>query len=351
MKFKISKIFCKIDLRRLILLLTVSSAFISLINTFYAAYTVQRQQLIDENLNVNLVYAAKLAKSTDDFLRAAQQQLAASSVYLSNNFDNIEVLKSESERLKTQSESFNSILIVDARSSVLASSPEDLKLTGRTLTTPGVIESIKTQKPLISDAYISTVGNLLIFISHPIYDPLGNYLGMVAGTIYLNQQSILNHLLGMHYHNDGSYLYVVDKNKKLIYHPDQNRVGTLVNGNQVVDKIQNGESGSQLVRNTRGIEMISGYSIIPTTKWGVVTQKPMSATVAPLESLMKQVIIKTLPVAIISVFIICWCVNRIARPLQLLSEGAKKIGHPETEKKIQKIKSWYMESYELKKPC
>jgi hypothetical protein len=68
-KFNISKIFCKMDIRRLILLLTVASAFISLVNTFYAAYTVQRQQLIDENLNGNFVYATKLAKSTDDFLR------------------------------------------------------------------------------------------------------------------------------------------------------------------------------------------------------------------------------------------------------------------------------------------
>ena len=349
MKFNISKIFCKMDIRRLILLLTVASAFISLVNTFYAAYTVQRQQLIDENLNGNFVYATKLAKSTDDFLRAAQQQLAASSVYLSKNFNNIEVLKSESERLKTQTESFNSILIVDARSSVLASSPETLKLTGRTLATPGIVESIKTQKPLISDSYISTIGNLLVFISHPIHDPSGNYLGMVGGTIYLNQQSILNHLLGTHYHKDGSYLYVVDQNKKLVYHPDQNRVGTLVNGNEVTEKIHNGESGSQIVKNTRGVEMISGYAVIPTTNWGVVAQRPLSATLAPLDSLMKQVILKTLPIAVISVFLICWCANRIAKPLQLLSEGAKNIDHPETEKNIQKIKSWYIESYELKK--
>jgi diguanylate cyclase (GGDEF)-like protein len=95
--------------------------------------------------------------------------------------------------------------------------------------------------------------------------------------------------------------------------------------------------------------MISGYAIIPTTNWGVVAQRPLSATLAPLDSLMKQVILKTLPIAVISVFLICWCANRIAKPLQLLSEGAKNIDHPETEKKIQKIKSWYVESYELKK--
>ncbi|WP_304350698.1 sensor domain-containing diguanylate cyclase [Comamonas testosteroni] len=348
-KFNISKIFCRIDLRRLILFLTVASACTSLINTFYAAYTVQRQQLIDENLNVNFVYANKLAKSTDDFLKAAQQQLAASSAYLSNHFNNIDALSAESERLKNQTESFNSILIVDARSSVLASSPAKLKLTGRTLSTSGVIESIETKKPLISDSYISTVGNLLIFISHPIHDSSGNYLGMVAGTIYLNQQSILNDLLGTHYYNDGSYLYVVDKNKKLIYHPDQNRIGTLVNGNEVIGRIQNGESGSRIVQNTRGIEMVSGYAIIPTTRWGVVSQRPMSATLAPLDSLMKQVVLKTLPVAIVSVLLICWCAHRIAKPLRLLSEDAKDISNPEIANKIQNIKSWYVEAHDLKK--
>jgi hypothetical protein len=94
--------------------------------------------------------------------------------------------------------------------------------------------------------------------------------------------------------------------------------------------------------------MISGYAIIPTTNWGVVAQRPLSATLAPLDSLMKQVILKTLPSGnfCISDLLVR---NRIAKPLQLLSEGAKNIGHPETEKKIQKIKSWYVESYELKK--
>jgi vacuolar-type H+-ATPase catalytic subunit A/Vma1 len=91
------------------------------------------------------------------------------------------------------------------------------------------------------------MGNLLVFISpHP--RPIWQLFRHGCWNIYLNQQSILNHLLGTHYYKDGSYLYVVDQNKKLVYHPDQNRVGTLVNGNEVIGRIQNGESGSQIVR-------------------------------------------------------------------------------------------------------
>ena len=68
----------RVDLRRLILLLATFSAIVTLVNGFYASHAVQRQQLIDSALESNRAYAQKLADSVDDFLRAAQQQLAYS---------------------------------------------------------------------------------------------------------------------------------------------------------------------------------------------------------------------------------------------------------------------------------
>ncbi|MFV8766288.1 diguanylate cyclase, partial [Yersinia enterocolitica] len=55
-----TKIF-RLDLGRLILILAVMSAFVTLANSFYASYRVQRQLLIDNTLEANRVYATKLA--------------------------------------------------------------------------------------------------------------------------------------------------------------------------------------------------------------------------------------------------------------------------------------------------
>ena len=79
--------FFRMDLRRLILLLAIFSALVTLANGFYASYRVQRQQLIDSALESNHVYARKLAESVEDFLQAAQQQLAYSAGVLGARFD------------------------------------------------------------------------------------------------------------------------------------------------------------------------------------------------------------------------------------------------------------------------
>ena len=81
------------------------------------------------------------------------------------------------------------------------------------------------RRPLISEAYVSMVGNLVVFISQPVLGADGSYLGYIGGSIYLKQRNELNALLGEHYYHDGSYLYVVDRSRRLLYHPDPERVG------------------------------------------------------------------------------------------------------------------------------
>ena len=62
----------KIDLRRLILLLTVATALLMLANTFYAGYQVQRDLLMQQTLESNRSYALKLARSADSFSATAE---------------------------------------------------------------------------------------------------------------------------------------------------------------------------------------------------------------------------------------------------------------------------------------
>ena len=78
---------------------------------------------------------------------------------------------------------------------------------------------------------MSIAGNLLITLSHPIYSRDGRYRGYIAGSIHLRNESALQELLGRHHYQDGSYLYVVDRDGKLIYHVDPSRLGEDVSHN------------------------------------------------------------------------------------------------------------------------
>lgn len=340
---------CSVDLRKLILMLSVVSGLVIVVSAFYAAYSVQRQQLIQASLANNYVYADKLAKTTDDFLGSAQQQLMFSAAVLSGKLNDKSTLASEVDRIRLQTDSFNSVLIVDVTTEVLATSPEALQITGLKLSTPGVLESIRKRAPVISNPYVSTAGNLLIFISHPIFSGNGDYLGFVAGTVYLKKKSALHRLLGEHYHKDGSYIYVVDQNRRLIYHPNAARLGETVDNNPLIDRLVQGDEGESIIANSEGIEMLTGFAIARKTGWGVVAQRPMRAALAPLDHLMQQVVYKTLPAVILCFVVIVWSAKKISMPLRMLADGAQRMNDDGTEKNIQNVKSWYFEAQELKK--
>lgn len=340
---------CSVDLRKLILMLSIVSGLVIVVSAFYAAYSVQRQQLIQASLANNYVYADKLAKTTDDFLGSAQQQLMFSAAVLSGKLNDKSTLASEVDRIRLQTDSFNSVLIVDVTTEVLATSPEALQITGLKLSTPGVLESIRKRAPVISNPYVSTAGNLLIFISHPIFSGNGDYLGFVAGTVYLKKKSALHRLLGEHYHKDGSYIYVVDQNRRLIYHPNAARLGETVDNNPLIDRLVQGDEGESIIANSEGIEMLTGFAIARKTGWGVVAQRPMRAALAPLDHLMQQVVYKTLPAVILCFVVIVWSAKKISMPLRMLADGAQRMNDDGTEKNIQNVKSWYFEAQELKK--
>jgi diguanylate cyclase (GGDEF)-like protein len=337
------------DLGNLILVLSALTALVMLINSFFASYRVQRELLIDNALEANHVYAAKLASSTDAFLQASLQQLAYSARLQSSRFDDSDFLHDEAERLLEQTASFNSVFVVSNRGTVLAASPASLHLVGQTLSTEGVKEAMRTRKATISRPYMSAANNLVVVVSQPVFTADGEYLGFVGGSFYLKRRSILNELLGEHYYKDGSYLYVVDSNRRLLYHPDRERIGTIVTDNALVDRLPKEDSGTQRVINSQGVDMLAGFAVVPTTRWGIIAQRPTETTIASIDELMVKVILTTAPMALLSFVLIWWLARIIARPLWQLSAGARDMADPGTADSIRSVRAWYFEAAALKR--
>jgi len=325
------------------------SAFVTLANSFYASYSVQRQLLIDNTLEENRVYAAKLAASTEQFLKSMQKQLAYSSVIAASHFDDPEILQAETARLKYQTDSFNSVVITNMKGQILATSPDSLQLIGQTLNTPGALESLKKRRPMISKPYISIAKNLVVVISTPIVTEQGEYLGYIGGTIYLRQKSILNELLGEHYYRDGSYIAVLDNERRILYHPDASRIGEVVKPRPLTEAAKINANGSLMVTSLAGQAMLAGYAVVPSSGWEIVTQRPTDSTLKPLEGLMFKVLRHLTPLAVLTLLIV-WLFSRlIARPLWLLARSANEMDKPDVSSNIREIPSWYFESTQLKR--
>ncbi|WP_413529916.1 sensor domain-containing diguanylate cyclase [Rahnella inusitata] len=325
------------------------SAFVTLANSFYASYSVQRQLLIDNTLEENRVYATKLAASTEQFLKSMQKQLAYSGVIAASHFDDPKILQSETARLKYQTDSFNSVVITNAKGKILATSPDSLQLMGQTLNTPGALEALKQRRPMISKPYISLAKNLVIIISTPIINAQGEYLGYIGGTIYLRQKSILNELLGEHYYRDGSYIAVLDNERRILYHPDANRIGEVVKPRPLTEAVKRNANGSLMVTNLAGQAMLAGFAVVPSSGWEIVTQRPTDSTLKPLEGLMFKVLRHLTPLALVTLLVV-WLFSRlISRPLWLLARSANEMDKPDVSTNIREIPSWYFESTQLKR--
>ena len=210
-------------------------------------------------------------------------------------------------------------------------------------------EALHKRTHTISAPYLSATGNFIVLVSYPIRTAEGVYQGMVAGSIYLKRENILDHLLGAHFYEDGSYLYVVDASRRIIYHPRAERVGEVITVNPVINAVTAARNGRMPTVNSLGVDMLAGFASVPSTGWGIVVQRPTQSTLAPLSELMRNVLFKTLPMAILTLLVIWWGARHIARPLQQLALGARAMDKPETTQKIRAVQSWYFEAQELKK--
>ncbi|UTV29655.1 sensor domain-containing diguanylate cyclase [Photobacterium atrarenae] len=338
----------KVDLRKLILLLTIASVLITLSNALYSIYKVQRELLIQKTLDANQVYADKMAKTTDTFIEAAQEQLAYSAGILRYVMTEDAELMSEADRLRRQTKTFNSVVIVDAQGMIVAVSPETLEIKGARVSSKNSLRPLQAQRPLVSDPFISSVGNYLISISHPIFSEQGEYLGYVAGAIYLEKRNIIASILGKHSYQDGSYLYVVDRNKTLIHHPDKVRIGEVVTDNVAINTVLSGKDGAQGIENHLGLEMLAGYALVGRTGWGIVAQRSKSDTLSELDEQMTDVFVKTIPIGLVTLLGIWVSSIFISRPLWQLASGVKSMERAETVEHIRQIRSWYFEAAHLK---
>ncbi|MER1966383.1 sensor domain-containing diguanylate cyclase [Castellaniella sp. GW247-6E4] len=346
-----SRLRIRIDLRRLILMLAVFSALVMLVNGFQAAYQVQRELLIQGTLDANEAYAAKLAATTDNYLRQAQRQLAYGAAALASATQAADTARiaTEVERLHQQADMFNTVSFIDARGTVRMASPARLSLRGQRLESRGALEALEKRAPLISEPYTSVLGNLVVQMSHPVETGEGRYLGYVAGTIYLREHNVLNQLLEDHYYRDGSYVYVVDRTRHLLYHPDGARVGTQAGRSEVIDEVLGGGSGQRHVVSARGVDMLAGYAPMPTVGWGIVAQRPTAVTLDRLDALMLDVLRRSVWPAAVALILVWLAARLISEPLGGLARIAREMDSPEAFGQIEGVRSWYFEAAQLKR--
>ncbi|MFK8331766.1 diguanylate cyclase [Pseudomonas sp. BJa5] len=333
-----------IGLRGLILSFVLLAVLATLCNSLFVAWGVQRDALVHSALEANRAYAFKVASSITAFLTSVHERMSFSSQRLGRDFSNAQLLKDEAMRLQAQDTELNTVLIVDANGRVVQNWPEVPAMLGTRIQSEEIQQALAEQRPLVSHAYTTLTGQMVVAISQPIFSPSGQFLGVIAGSVFIQQRSVLHTLIGNHYHQDGTVAFVADEHRRLLYHTDITKVGELLTSSPTIDAALRGESGAMEAINYQGIPVLAGYAQVADANWTVVSQLPRELALAPLGKLMRDMLVKIIPAGVLGLLLILLGTMLITRPLRQLANSATQLSAPETTGQLQAINAWYAEA-------
>lgn len=287
---------------------------------WFSSTKALKKSLTENYLNSNEKYAQKLAASTNALITQMMSNMETLALLVGQQQITQKNLDNWRETNKFY---FNSLFITDTKGTIKLISPS---VVSGTVKAGGKMESeefqkaLESRKPYISNPHTSKSGHLLLIISTPIFDQKGTLKGLLNGTIFLDEkENAIYHMLSEHEQVDESYVYVVDKNGRILLHPDKNRLNHLVISNPVVKKVMKGKHGAQITVNTQGKEFFAAYAYVESTGWGIISQTPTTAINEPIKNLMKKIFMDSLPFLLI-IYILGWkLVNRLSNPLVTLA--------------------------------
>lgn len=319
-------------LRFILELLVLFSVLLTVLIGVISSIRVNTASLTANFLENNFHYARKLASNTTEVLQGMQNAMDA--LALRSSRQPIPPAELQ-DWFAANKNFFHSILIADAQGTIRQIVPMvEGAEPGTKLTSPAAKQAILLKKHLISKPYVGVTGRLILLVSAPLFDHQGQYKGFVGGTIYLEDSNVLNRMLKEHFYGDGSYVYVVDEDGRLIFHPVQSRLGESVAMNPAIQKALARENGSAEVVNSKGDSFFAGYAYEPITGWGIVSQTPTSRVNESNLQLLKSLLATALPFLLIIIGIVWLLAKNISNSLSRLahfSGGTVKTGRKSTE--------------------
>ena len=336
-----------IKLKYLFIAVIALAFVLSTLISVYSSYKGNMKLMQEQTLENNRVYALKLAETVDKFIINSSNTMRYSAAELAYDFENRNKLQEVANRLYLQGDTFSSVLIVDAEGNIMVNAPESLGEAGKKVLSIKGLENYNKHEPFISDPYVSPTGRKVIVISMPIYDGIGEFKGVLSGTIYLYDSNIFESILGEHPYENGSYVYVVDNKGKIIYHPQKDRLGVDASTSEVVVQLLKEKHGGLIAVNAFDRPMLAGYSQSESTRWGIIVQTPYDEALNMVWKQVVSVFKIGLPLIIFSTIAVFLLASHIVRPLERIAEITESSVKVQEMKKLKGIRAWYYEVYKI----
>lgn len=338
LKRKVRKI-KKISLTALLSGLVTIAVLMTLTIMFISSYTSQKQSLINSTLSLNYSSAVQMSQTLDSLFQSMQTSLKYSASYFPEiDYSDAKKLDSTLDLIRNSSNYFNSVSLVDASGIIRGSSPYLEKSLGQPITSDAAKKAFKSRSSYISEAYRGPYSERrIVFISEPIFSPSGKFNGLISGSIYLQENNILNLSFGSQLKtSNGSYFFIVDAKGTLLFHPDTERIGENLSKNQVVQKLLHDQTGKEQYKNLAGVDSLAGYYKVPTTDWGVVVVSPTQMVYDQLNQHIRMLLLYTSIPFIILTLIVIRVARKLASPFVYLADLVNQVDQGKVDLPVMK---------------
>jgi len=235
----------------------------------------------------------------------------------------------------------NGIFFINKEGRLIVESPYRPNRRGKDLSfREWVQKTVNGRKPYISEPYFSThtPGQPAIVMTVPIYDKRGNLAGMMTGSLDLLGENFLAALSKTRIGRAG-YLYITDRKRIMITHPDNARImklAALPGVNNHYDRAVDGFEGSSETVTSYGIPMIASTKHLRTTSWILTANYPQSEAYAPFERAKSYFCIAIFSCTAALLLITWFIMRRLMAPLAAVISHMEHL--PDTSAEDRKIK-------------
>jgi PAS domain S-box-containing protein len=271
------------------LVVSLLVAAVLTLTAFCISWYLERQ-FVDTISRQQFAMVSIMADEIDSKIRMTQRQLVAlAGSVAAEDLASPRAAERFLRRQPDQLESFDSgIFLLSASGKLLAISPSEPEILGRDYSYRDYFKgTVTTGKPFISQPFRSTRRHRhpVIMFTAPVFDAAGKLSAILCGSHDLMKVNYLGKLASSRFGEHG-YLYLCNRERTLIVHPDSARVMMMeVPGgvNKLFDAAISGFEGTGETVNSRGIPLLSSFKRLKSTGWILSINYPRSEAYAPLQ--------------------------------------------------------------------
>ena len=263
-----------------------------------------------------------IADQIDDKLQTSRHELiAAAGTLRKGALDDPARLKEFfAERPDTLAMFDNGLFLFSARGDLLSGNPLDPEMLTKNYSHRDYFKkTLSTRSAQISEPFISAQPHRhpIVMFTAPIFDESGAVAAVLGGSIDLTKSNFLSKLASIKLGEHG-YLYLYNKDRVMIVHPDAKRVFTQdvpPGVNVLYDKALAGFEGTGETVTSRKLHAISSFKRLKTTDWIIASNFPQTEAYAPVYRAQHYLLLALLVVFLVSVLAVWLSMKYLTAPL------------------------------------